>query len=88
MKPIIILSAALAFVLGSAGAGFSDHAAKDMTGTVTKIEVTEVELTVKDDKGKETKVKAKDPAAFKAGDRVVVKDGKVIKEVKPITGGY
>ena len=57
-------------------------------GTVTETKIVEVELTVKDDTGKETKVRTKDTTAFKLGDRVVIKDGKVTKEVKPITGGY
>ncbi len=56
-------------------------------GAVTGIKVVEIELTVKDDKGKETKVRTGD-TSFKSGDHVVIRDGKVSKEVRPITGGY
>jgi hypothetical protein len=46
-------------------------------------------VTIKDDKGKETKVKVKEISDVKVGDRVIVtKEGKVKKEVKPKTGGY
>lgn len=78
------------FVLGMAGKGLSIHAEEKgtVTGSVTDIRAVEVELTVKDDKGKETKVRTKDPSAFKLGDRVVIRDGKAMKEVKPLTGGY
>ena len=57
-------------------------------GTVTEIEVIEVELTVKDEKGKETKIKIKDISDIKVGDSVTIKDGKIKKAVKPITVGY
>ncbi len=87
-----LLSAAIAatLMLGVPLVGFSAHEeGKDaIKGTVTDIKTTEVELTVKDDKGKETKIRTKDASAFKAGDHVVIRDGKVSKEVKPISGGY
>jgi len=58
-------------------------------GTVTNIVASEYEVTIKDDKGKETKVKVKEISDVKVGDRVIVtKEGKVKKEVKPKTGGY
>jgi flagellar hook assembly protein FlgD len=88
----MILSAAIAatLMLGAPLIGFSAHEeSKDtIKGTVTDIKTTEVELTVKDEKGKETKVRTKDTSAFKTGDHVVIKDGKVSKQVKPISGGY
>ncbi len=78
------------FILGTAVKGLPTHVEEKGTvkGTVTDIKAVEVELTVKDEKGKETKVRTKDPSAFKLGDHVVIKSGKVMKEVKPITGGY
>lgn len=86
------LAAALAatLMLGMPLVGFSAHEeSKDtVKGMVTDIKTTEVELTVKDEKGKETKVRTKETSAFKAGDNVVIKDGKVSKQVKPISGGY
>ncbi len=89
-KGLIILLIAVALMIGSAGVGFSSHVEEKgvVKGTVTETKIVEVELTVKDDKGKESKVRTKDTAAFKLGDRVVIKDGKVTKEVRPITGGY
>lgn len=78
----------LLFTVSIAGTGFSGHVPTDTKGVVTRIEVVEVELTVKDDRGKETRARVKDPSAFAVGDRVVIKDGKVSKEVRPITGGY
>lgn len=89
-KSFIILLIAVALMIGSAGIGFSAHVEEKgiVKGTVSETKVVEVELTVKDDTGKETKVRTKDTTAFKLGDRVVIKDGKVTKEVKPITGGY
>jgi hypothetical protein len=78
------------FVFGTAVKSLSTHEEEKGTvkGTVTDIKAVEVELTVKDERGKETKVRTKDPSAFKLADRVVIKNGKVMKEVKPITGGY
>ncbi len=54
---------------------------------MTRIEATEYEVTVKDDKGKETKVEVNDAVGLKVGESVVVKDGKVVRAVKPKTGG-
>lgn len=86
------LSAAIAatLMLGVPLTGFSAHDEKKETvkGTVTDIKTTEVELTVKDEKGNETKVRTKETSAFKTGDNVVIKDGKVSKQIKPISGGY
>ncbi|MBI4689651.1 MAG: hypothetical protein HY754_05240 [Nitrospirae bacterium] len=87
-KITISLFVIIVFVFGIAGIGLTIHEEKGtIRGTVTEIKIIEIELTVKDDKGKETKVKSKD-GAFKPGDHVIIKDGKVSKEVKPITGGY
>lgn len=89
-KSFIILLIAVALMIGVAGVGFSSHVQEKgvVKGKVTEVKIVEIELTVRDDKGKESKVRTKDEAAFKLGDRVVIKDGKVTKEVKPITGGY
>ena len=80
----------VAFIIGTAGNALSTHVEEKGTikGTVTEIKAVEVELTVRDEKGKETKVSTKDPSAYKIGDRVVIKGGKVLKEVRPATGGY
>ncbi|MDH5768494.1 MAG: hypothetical protein OEZ31_05995 [Nitrospirota bacterium] len=77
MKKILILFIALVFTLSVVGPGFSE----EVTGTVTKIEIT-----VKDDKGKETKLKVEDTTRrIEVGDNVVVKDGKV-KQVEKKRG--
>lgn len=86
------LSAAIAaaLILGIPLAGFSAHDEKKeaVKGIVTDVKATEVELTVRDEKGNETKVRTKETSTFKAGDNVVIKDGKVSKQIKPISGGY
>lgn len=90
MKSIIVVLS-LVLLIGFPVAGFSAHQAEKAApkGRVTKIEVSEYEVTVKDDKGNETKVKAKDVSDVKVGDSVIVtKDGKVKKAVMPKTGGY
>jgi hypothetical protein len=89
-KAILTLFIALATTLSIASEGFSGHEEEKgaVKGTVTRIEATEYLITVKDDKGKETKVKVKDAAGVKVGEGIVVKDGKVAKEVKPKAGGY
>ena len=88
-KTVAVLFAVLIFAISSASPVFSGH--KDekgaVKGIITKIEISELEITVKDEKGMEKKVRTKD-TSFKAGDRVVIKDGKLMPEVKPITGGY
>jgi len=90
MKIFPVFLIVMLFVFGTAVKGLSTHVEEKGTvkGTVTDIKAVEVELTVKDERGKETKVRTKDPSVFRLGDRVVIKDGKVMKEVKPITGGY
>ena len=89
-KKILLLVMVFAGILSLAGLGFSAHKEEKgvAQGTLIKVEATEYELTIKDDKGKETKVKVKDAGGFKVGDSVVVKDGKVTKAVKPVSGGY
>ena len=90
MKGIFAIAVAFVFVLVIAGPGFSGHKeeAGTVKGTVMKIEPSEYEVTVKDDKGKETKVKIKDAVGIKVGESVVIKKGKVTPTVKPKTGGY
>jgi hypothetical protein len=89
-KTILVLVIVCIGILNLAGPGFSAHKEEKgaVQGTIMKIEATEYEITVKDEKGKETKVKVKDAGGFKVGENVVIKDGKVTKAVKPITGGY
>jgi hypothetical protein len=89
-KKILFTFVALVISLSFTGAGFSGHKEEkgEVKGMVTKIEATEYEVTVKDDKGKEIRVKVKDIAGLKVGENVVVKDGKVAPAVKPKTGGY
>ncbi len=89
-RAILPVFFALLITLSVAGVGFSGHEEEKgvVKGTVTKIEATEYVVTVKDEKGKETKVKVRDTAGVKVGEGVVVKDGKITKEVKPKAGGY
>ena len=91
MKIFPVLFVIVLLVLGTAVKSLAMHAEEKGTikGTITDIKIVEVELTVKDDMGNVTTVRtAKDADTFKTGDRVVIKDGKVSKEVKPLTGGY
>ncbi len=77
-KKLIVLLMAMVFTLGVVGLSFS---AQDIKGTVSKIEGDKV--TIKDDMGKEQTVKVKDLGSLKeikVGDKVMVKDGKVVKE--------
>ena len=77
-KRLIILLMATAFVLGVVSPSFS---AQEIKGTVSKIDGNK--LTLVDDTGKEKTVTIKDKESLKevkVGDRVSVKDGKVIKE--------
>ena len=90
MRTVFVLLVVVVFAFFAAGV--SDAAHKEEKGTVkgmvTKIEPSEYEVTVKDEKGKETKVTVKDAAGLKVGGNVVIKDGKVMPAVKPKTGGY
>lgn len=90
MRTVFALLIALVFALSVAGPGYAAHKEEKGTvkGTITKIEPSEYEITVKDDSGKETKVKVRDGAGLKVGEGVIVKDGKVMPAVKPKTGGY
>ena len=77
IKKLIVLFMAAVFILGVVGLSFSDQEVK---GTVSKIDGNK--LTVRDDMGKEKTVEVKDLESLegiKIGDRVLVKDGKVIK---------
>jgi outer membrane lipoprotein SlyB len=76
-KSIVLLMVAI-FTLGVVGLSFS---AQEVKGTVSKIEGNK--LTLLDDTGKQITVQVKDRESLKevkVGDRVSVKDGKVIKE--------
>jgi hypothetical protein len=90
IRNVLALFVVMAFTFTVAGISYSSHKEEKgvIKGTITKVEVTEYELTVKDNKGQETKVKGKGAPEFKVGDNVVVKDGKATKAVKPLTGGY
>lgn len=83
MKRIVALFVVLMFIVGVAGLSF---AAADVKGTVTKIDGKKV--TVKDDKGKKTMVEVKDTGRAKVGDKVEIKDGKVMVQKKPAAAGY
>ena len=77
-KRLIVLLMVTVFTLGVVGVSFS---AEEVKGTVAKIEGDK--LTIQDDTGKQTTVQVKDQESLKeikVGDRVLVKDGKVIKE--------
>jgi hypothetical protein len=89
-KKLFLMVVAVAIALSLADVGFSGHKEEkgEVKGTVTKIEAAEYVVTVKDDKGKETKVKVKDAVGVKVGESVVIRDGKVAPAVKPKTGGY
>jgi hypothetical protein len=89
-KKFFLMCVVLLISLGFAGVSFSGHKEEkgEVRGMITKIEVAEYVITVKDDKGKETKVTVKDTAGLKVGENVVFRDGKVAPAVKPKTGGY
>ncbi len=90
MKKYFVILLVVMFLMGVSSFGFSAHKEEkgELKGTITKIEPTEYEVTVKDEHGKEVKVKVKDGAGLKVGESVVVKGGKVMPAVKPKTGGY
>jgi hypothetical protein len=90
MRTVFALLIGFVFMLNLAGVGYAGHKDEKGTvkGTITKMEASEYTVTVKDDKGKETKVNVKDAGGLKVGDSVVVKDGKIAPAVKPKTGGY
>jgi outer membrane lipoprotein SlyB len=77
VKKILALVVAMIFALGIVTVSF----AAETKGTVTKVDGAKI--TIKDDKGKETTVEDKTAKDIKAGDKVVVKDGKVTKEAAP-----
>ncbi len=81
MKRILALIVAVVFALGMVTMGFAGEAPKEIKGTVSKVDGAKI--TVKDDKGKETTVEDKTAKDIKAGDKVTVKDGKVMKEAAP-----
>ncbi len=90
MKTVSAVLAVFVVTLSLAGVCWSAHKEDTGTvkGTILKIEPSEYEVTVKDDKGKETKVRVKDTAGVKVGEGVVINKGKVAPAVKPRTGGY
>ena len=78
VKRLIVLLMAMVFTLGIVSLSFP---AQEVKGTVARIEGNK--LTIRDDMGKEKTLKVKDLESLKeikVGDRVLVKDGKVIKE--------
>ncbi len=77
-KKLIVFVMAVVFTLGVVGLSYS---AQEVKGTISKIDGDK--LTIMDDKGKEQTVSIKDMESLKelkVGDKVMVKDGKVIKE--------
>ncbi|GAB6184148.1 selenite/tellurite reduction operon protein ExtJ [Thermodesulfovibrio hydrogeniphilus] len=77
MRKAVALLVAFVFVFGVAFASFAAEA-KEVKGTVTKIEGNKV--TVKQADGKEVTVEVKDAKGIKVGDKVTIKDGVVKKE--------
>ena len=78
MKKYLVMIVVIIFTLTIAGLGF----AADMKGSITKIDGSKI--TVKGADGKETTVEG-DAKVMKVGDKVTVKDGKVMKK-KAIEG--
>jgi hypothetical protein len=87
---VLAIFLAVAFTFSVSAISYSAHKEEKgvVKGTITKMEVIEYELTVKDSSGQETKVNLKGAPEFKVGDSVVIKDGKATKAIKPLTGGY
>ena len=73
MKRYLVLIVAVIFTLTVAGLGF----AADIKGSITKIDGSKI--TVKGADGKETTAEG-DAKGLKVGDKVTVKDGKVMKK--------
>jgi type 1 fimbria pilin len=73
MKRFMVLLLAVVFTIAVAGLSF----AADMKGTISKID--NGKITVKGADGKETTVSG-DAKGMKVGDKVTVKDGKVMKK--------
>jgi len=92
MKRSMVFVVLLVFVVtvGITGTCYSGHKEEKgaVKGTVTEIVPVEYEITVKDDHGKETKVKVKDIGDVKVGDNVTIQNGRAKKSIKPKTGGY
>jgi ABC-type enterochelin transport system substrate-binding protein len=84
------MAACLVLLVSFPATGFAAHQVEKAApkGTVTKITVSEYEVTIKDEKGKETKVKVKEISDVVVGDSVIVTNGALKKAVKPKTGGY
>ncbi len=78
MKQIFVVLSAIVFTVAVAGISF----AADVKGAISKIEGSKI--TVKAADGKEATVEG-DAKGFKVGDKVMVKDGKIIKK-KAIEG--
>ena len=73
MKQIFVVLSAIVFTVAVAGISF----AADVKGAISKIEGSKI--TVKAADGKEATVEG-DAKGFKVGDKVMVKDGKIIKK--------
>lgn len=79
IKRLIVLVMAVVFTLGVLS--LTASAQQEVKGTVSKMEGNQI--TIRDDSGKQITVSVQDPMTLKdlkVGDRVSVKDGKVIKE--------
>ncbi len=79
MKSIIALLVALVFTFCMVGLTFA--AEKEVTGTVMKVEAKSI--MVKDAAGKVTKVDVSNSKDVKVGEKVIVKEGKCMKEMAP-----
>ncbi len=73
MKKVLVVLVALIFTLGVVGLSF----AADVKGTISKIEAGKI--IVKGADGKEITVPG-DAKGLKVGDKVTVKDGKIMKK--------
>ncbi len=87
MKTFLALATAV-FLFGATAYPMHVDVKGPVKGKITKVEVAEYEITVKDAKGVETKIRTKSLNDFTVGDDVVIQEGEMKKAVKPVTGVY
>jgi len=73
MKKVLVVLVAIVFTVAVAGISF----AADVRGAISKIDGGKITVRAAD--GKETTVEG-DAKGLKVGDKVVVKDGKIVKK--------